>query len=437
MATAGIIAAPQIIPASAIGKGKRPAPSDRIVMAIIGAGSMGTGDLRSLMSDTAVQYVAACDVDRNHREKAVERINEHYGTQGARCYEDFREMFEKESLDAINIAIPDHWHAIITCAAANKGLHMYGQKPLCRYLREGRAIVNTVKKNDVVFQTGSQQRSLPMFIKACNIVKNGDLGKIEKIEIGLPDGKKSGVGMPDVQPVPDGVNWDMWLGPAKKVPFRGVLHWNWRWILDYSGGQLTDWAGHHIDIALWSMGLSHSGPTEIQGVGRALENDLYDTPVAYDINYKFANGLNMRVANVSAYKDRKGGLENRRNGRGNFPGDMGVVWYGEKGWLCVDRSGIWAENPELLKKEYSAKETIYDTMGLNHYQNFIDCVRTGRPNICPAEDGHRSISMGLLGEIAMTTGETLHWDPKKELFINASEKATEMLSPHYRGNWKL
>jgi predicted dehydrogenase len=433
----GMIAIPMIIPTGCTSKknGKTP-PSDRIVMGGIGLGGMGKGDMSNFLKMDDVQYVAVCDVDKSQIGKALERIKELKGSsKDINAYGDFREFLEKEKLDAIHMATPDHWHAIPAIAAANKGLDIYGQKPLARSIAEGRAIVNAAEKNNIIWQTGSQQRSSDRFLQACEIVRNGKLGKITRVEVGLPDGGHS-VGQPEEQAVPKGVDWDFWLGPAPQKPYRGTLHGKWRWMLDYSGGQLTDWAGHHIDIAHWGLDLERTGPVEIQGVGQYLENDMFNVPYAYDIHYKYANGIEMNIANKSKFIELRKGVKGweREEGKENQLG-MGAVWYGENGWLQVNRGGIWAENPEILKHEIGSGDVkLYNSP--EHHLDFINCVKSRKEPIAPAEVGHRSISVALLGEIAMTTKEKLKWDPKTEKFTN-SEAANAMLMKPYNNSWKL
>ena len=431
----GIIAIPTIIPTSCTSRknGKTP-PSDRIVMGGIGIGGMGRGDMTNFLRMDDVQYVAICDVDKNQINKALQRIKEEKGNnRDINTYGDFRDFFEKEKLDAVHLALPDHWHAIPSVAAANLGLDIYGQKPVARSIAEGRAIVNAVEKNNIVWQTGSQQRSVEKFLKACEIVRNGKLGKIHRVEVGLPDGGHK-AGQPAEQPVPKGVDWDFWLGPAPKVPFRGVLHGKWRWMLDYSGGNLTDWAGHHIDIAQWGLGLEHTGPVEVEGIGKYHENDMFNVPIAWDINYKYENGIELNVANRSKFirerKGKKGWMREKEPQIG-----MGAVWYGENGWLQVNRSGIWAENKEILNHEIGSGDIkLYNSPG--HYKDFINCVKSRKDPIAPAEVGHRSISVALLGEIAITTGEKLKWNPETEKFTN-NDAANAMLMKPYHNSWEI
>ncbi|HLN72594.1 MAG TPA: Gfo/Idh/MocA family oxidoreductase, partial [Prolixibacteraceae bacterium] len=261
---AGSIIIPQIIPSSAMGMNGVVPPSDRIVMGSIGVGSQGVSNMRGFLPRKEVQYVALCDLDSDHLTKASAMVNKFYDNKDCRNYKDYRDFLEKEKLDAVCISVPDHWHSITYVSAANKKINIYGEKPLARSIGESQQIVKAVQKNNIIWQTGSWQRSVANFHKGAELVFNGRLGKVDHVEVGLPDATKL-VGMPPIKEVPAELDWDFWLGSAPKVPYRGVCHWNWRWILDYSGGQLTDWAGHHIDIAHWGLGLDRTGPIEVSG----------------------------------------------------------------------------------------------------------------------------------------------------------------------------
>ena len=413
----GLVAAPYIIPASAMGRNGSVAPSDRILVAVIGAGSQGMGNARWFMQNTDVQMVAACDVDKKHNDRAKFVFDTHHKTEETRTYLDYRELLEKEKLDAAILALPDHWHALIATAVANKGIDIYGEKPLARTITDGRAIVEAVERNNIIWQTGSWQRSVAHFHRACELVINGRIGQVQRAEVGLPDGVQS-VGTPPVMPVPDGLDWEFWLGPAPRKPYRGISHWNWRWIMDYSGGQMTDWAGHHIDIAHWGLGLDRSGPVEIEGMGIFPREGIYDVPVEYDFNLKYEGDINIRVAN-----------------RSRLEHDMGATWYGDKGWISVDRRGLTAERPEILE-ETIGEDEIHLYKSPDHVRNFLDCIKSREETITPAEVAHRSISAGLLGEIAMLTRKKLQWDPKSEQFLN-SDQANRLLSRPYRKPWAL
>jgi len=414
--TAGAVTFPYFVSSSALGQAGRPAPSDRIVMGCIGMGGQGTGDMRGFLGKKEAQVVAVCDVDKGHRDQAKKIVDEKYGNSDCKTYIDFREVIERKDIDALLLALPDQWHSIPAIMGARAGKDMYAEKPLARTIREGRAICDAVHRYGRIWQTGSWQRSVGHFRRACELVRNGRIGKVNKVEVGLPTG--GGGGNNPVQPVPEGVDWDFWLGPAPWVPYRGVMHWNWRWIMDYSGGQLTDWAGHHIDIAHWGLGLDRTGPVEIEGKGVYPKDGMYDVPTQYKFTCKYADGLTMIVAN-----DRQ------------LPKGMGAMWYGEKGWIHVNRGGLNAEPKSILEEVIGPNEIkLYNSR--DHTQNFLDCVKSRKETITPVEIAHRSISVGLLGEIAMLTEEKLQWDPEKEIFLN-SDKANRLLSRPMRAPWHL
>jgi len=417
--TLGVIVAPYIIPGTALGKNGSIAPSNRIVMGGIGLGSMGSGNTRNFLGKKEVQYVATCDVDKNRRGKSASMVNGQYKNQDCRTYNDYREFLEKEEkLDAVTIAVPDHWHALCGIAVANKGIDIYGEKPLARSIVEARAMVNAVEKNKIIWQTGSWQRSRPNFHRGAELAINGRVGKITHVDVGLPNGNK-GIGTPPIKDVPEELDWNMWLGPAPAVPYRGISHWDWRWIMDYSGGQLTDWAGHHIDIAHWGLGYDRTGPVSVEGTGVYPREGIYDVPVEYDFTCTYKTGVTMRVANRRKQKH-----------------GMGTVWYGDKGWIHVDRGNtLKASDPKILEEIIGEEETpLYKSE--DHHQNFLDCIKSREETITPSEFALRSISVALLGEIAMLTGKKLDWDPEKEKFTN-NDRANRLLSRPYRGSWKL
>ena len=416
---AGAVMIPYYVPASALGADGGVSASNRIVGGLIGTGSKGGGDLRSFMSKKEVQMVAVCDVDKSRRDKAKESVDKKYGNSDCKTYADFRDVIGRGDLDVVLLALPDQWHSIPAIAAARAGLDIHAQKPLARTIAEGRAMCDAVKRYGVVWQTGSQQRSTANFHRACELVRNGRIGKVLKVEVGLPTGRSADLAEP--APVPEGLDWDMWLGPA---PWRHYCnfgkrgcHWDWRWIMDYSGGQLTDWAGHHIDIAHWGLGLERTGPVEIEGRGVYPKDGLYNVPYEYRFTCKYANGVTMTVAN-------------------NKQIPQGAKWYGENGkWIYVRRGKLEA-NPASVLEEVIGPDEIRLYESRDHTQNFLDCVKTRKETVAPAEIGHRSISVGLLGEIAMLTESKLRWDPDREVFRN-NEKANRLLSRPMRSPWHI
>jgi predicted dehydrogenase len=409
---------PYFVPGSALGREGGAAPSERITMSCIGVGSRGTGNMRSFLGRSETQILAVCDVDKNNRDKAKKIIDDKYGNNDCKTYLDFREVISRDDIDALSLALPDHWHSIPAIMGARYGKDIYAEKPLARTIREGRAMVEAVTRYGRVWQTGSQQRSTGNFHKACELVINGQIGKVARVEVGLPTGR-AGENTP-VQPVPEGLDWDWWLGPAPWRPFTGFgqngPHWDWRWIMDYSGGQLTDWAGHHIDIAHWGLGLDRTGPIEIEGAGEYPRDGIYDTPTAYKFTCKYDNGVVITVAN-------------------NKQIPQGTKWYGDKGWIYVNRGKLEADPKSVLDEVIGPNEIhLYESR--DHHGNFLECVKSRKETIAPIEIGHRSISVGLLGEIAMLTEQKLKWDPEKEVFLN-SDAANRLLSRPMRSPWHL
>jgi predicted dehydrogenase len=413
--TTGVIAFPYIVSSSALGNAGEVAASNRIVMGCVGMGGMGTGDMRDFLGKKEVQVVAVCDVDKDHRDSAKKEVDEKYQNGDCKTYLDFREVIARDDIDALSLAMPDHWHSIPAVMGAAAGKDIHAQKPLARTIAEGRAICNAVRRYGVIWQTGSQQRSSSDFHRACELVRNGRIGKVMQVEVGLPTGGASD--NKPVQPIPEGVDWDFWLGPAPWVPYRGILHWNWRWMMDYSGGQLTDWAGHHIDIAHWGLDLERTGPVDIEGAGVYPRDGIYNVPMEYKFTCKYANGIVMTVAN-------------------NKQIPQGTKWYGESGkWIYVKRGKLEANPPDILNEVIGPDEIkLYESR--DHKQNFLDCVKSRKETIAPAEVAHRSISVGLLGEIAMLTERKLQWNPDKEIFLN-DEQANRMLSRPMRSPWHL
>jgi predicted dehydrogenase len=417
-AAVGAVAFPYVVPSSALGQGGSIAPSDRIVHGAIGVGSRGGGVMRGFLGNKEVQVVAVCDVDKGRCENAKKTVDDKYGNSDCRMYHDFRDVIARDDIDTLSLALPDHWHSIPVIMGARAGKDMYAEKPLARTIHEGRQMADAVHRYGCVWQTGSQQRSAANFHKASELVVNGRIGKVHKVEVGLPTGR-SGPAV-EAKPVPEGLDWDFWLGPAPWRPYmefgkRGV-HWDWRWVRDYSGGQLTDWAGHHIDIAHWGLGLGRTGPVEIEGRGEFPEDGVYDVAMTYKFRCKYANGIEMTVAN------------NRQIAQG-------TKWYGDKGWIYVKRGKLEAEPADVLKETIGPNEThLHESR--DHVGNFLQCVRTREETVAPIEIGHRSISVGLLGEIAMLTGQKLKWDPDNERFRN-SDEANAMLKRSMRAPWHL
>jgi len=420
-AAAGVAGFPTIVKASALGKDGAVAPSNRIVMAGIGFGMQGPGNMQSFLEKDEVQWVAVCDIDKEHLAMAQAMVNKKYGNNACATYHDYRELFLRKDLDAVSIAVPDHWHAILAISALRAGLDVYGEKPLTHNLREGRAICDAVRRYGRVWQTGSWQRSVENFHQACELVRNGRIGKVKRIEVGLPQGQYDFAGTFGQEALvapPPNLDYETWVGPAPWWPYcKARVHMNWRWNMDFGGGQLMDWVGHHLDIAHWGMGWDETGPVEMEAAGEYPTSGIYNSPGRYYATAKYADGTPLIMA---------GGHEEIWGG---------TKWIGEHGWIWVDR-GQFESEPESLKRETIGPDEIRLYRSRDHWQNFLDCVRSRGKTITPAETAHRSASVGHLAVIAMEIGRKIKWDPTTETIIGDPE-AERLLSHAYRKPWQL
>ncbi|MBN2271820.1 MAG: Gfo/Idh/MocA family oxidoreductase [Sedimentisphaerales bacterium] len=420
------IASPYIVPASVPGKA---AASERLTMGMIGLGSMGMRHVEGFLQEDDCRIVAVCDVDASRRRSAIEEINKHYGNTDCAQYNDFRELIGRSDIDTLCISVPDHWHGIIALEGVRAGKDIYGEKPLALTVAEGRVLVDEVNRYGCVWQTGSWQRSTAHFRFGCELVRNNRVGRLQKVEVGIGPGFKSPteptvdrIEPQPVQPVPQGFDYEMWLGPAPWAEYTEKrCHWNFRWILDYSGGQVTDWGAHHIDIAHWGMGCDETGPVEVAGTGIFPGDGLWDAAADYDFECKYADGLTMRVASNN-----------------HIP--QGVRFIGEAGWVHITRAGLKTEPANLVKERIGPDEIhLSKPSGDNrqgHRRDFLDCVRTRSVTISPVEVGHRSAIPCHLGNIAMILGRPIRWDPKGEQVVGDGT-ANRMLSRPMRSPWRL
>jgi predicted dehydrogenase len=384
-----LFAAPSIVPFSVFGSNS---PSNRITIGSIGTGGMGTGNLRGFLNQPVAQVLAVCDVDRSHREAARQLA----GLNETDSYNDFRELLARDDIDAVVVATPDHWHVPISIAAAKVNKDIYCEKPLTLTITEGRDLVNAVRKYDRVLQTGSQQRSGSRFRYACELVRNGFIGDLKVMHVGIPGNNRENPLNWKVEPIPEGFDYEMWLGPARKEPYTEKrCHYTFRFILDYSGGQMTNWGAHYLDIAQWGVGADDSGPVEIEGQGIFPTDGLFTTALKSHVEYTYANGVKLILKT----------------------GGGGIRFEGSEGWVYVDRGKIESDPKSIVK-------SIINPSGVNLYRsndhkaNFLECIKKRKDPIANVEIGHRSSTLCHLGNIAQLTGRRLAWDPQKEKFIN-------------------
>jgi predicted dehydrogenase len=403
----------------------RKSPSQQIVLGVVGCGTQGTGDAKAFMSQPDCRVVAACDVDKNHLHDLVQVVNNNYGNKDCKAYHDFRELVARTDIDAILIATPDHWHELVAVEAARHRKDIYGEKPLARTIAEQRAIVEAVRGHDRIWQTGSWQRSVPTFHKAAEIVRNGLIGKITSVEVGLPGGNNdsghTGQFKTPTAPPPE-LDYNFWIGPSHKMLYvRARIHKNWRWNYNTGGGQLMDWVGHHCDIAHWGLGFDTTGPLEVEGHGEFPPPDaVWNTSPKYRIELKYPGDVAMTIA---------GGHQDIRSG---------TKWIGTDGWVWVDRNGFEASNEEWrdIKQLPENERKIKLTVSTNHYRNFLDSVKSRQPTITPVETAHHSTISGHLGLISMLVGRKLRWDAQEERILDDPE-ASELLTRPFRPPWKL
>jgi len=369
-----------------------------------------------LVRIAGVQPLAVCDVWRPAREGLGKKLK----LPPENAYNDLRDLLARDDIDAVAIATPDHWHMPAAIAAIRAGKDVYCEKPLSNTIHEGRALVTTAQRYGAVFQHGTQLHSYAGVRRACELVRNGRLGKLKEIVIGSPPGRATGV-HPEM-PVPDGLDYDLWLGPAPQAPFTNARVFRhgrlpgWYFVSDYSlSGWIAGFGVHDLDIAQWAIGMERSGPVRIEGAGVYPQGGLFDTILTYRIEFTYANGV--KIVMTDTGKNRHG-----------------VKFIGEKGWIFT-RGGIEAQPRSLLDEKIGPDETrLYASPG--HAQNFIECVRTRRETITPPEIAHRATSTALLGGIACQLRRPLQWDPEKERFVNDSE-ADRLLCYAMRAPWQV
>ncbi|MCX6898792.1 MAG: Gfo/Idh/MocA family oxidoreductase [Verrucomicrobia bacterium] len=400
-------------------------PNQRITMACIGVGNQGGHDTRMFLSDPRVQIVASCDVDLARAKAMAATIEDRYakqsgtsGYRGCEVTQDYRELIARRDIDALMIATPDHTHAVIAIAAARVGKDIYCEKPLAYSIAEGRAIVETVKRHGRVLQTGTQRRSVQMFRHACELVRNGRIGKLNVVRC-IP-GHGFGVrgtftGQEPPEPVPADFNYDLWLGPAPWMPYTAArCHFNFRWILDYGEGYISDNGVHAVDLATWGMGVDLTGPELIDGKATFPTNGIYDAPTDFEINYRYANGMKLVLASGEGF---------------------GVRFEGSEGWLHMGGWDITASSENILTSIIRPDENRVRTGSL-HHADFIDCVLSRRLPTTHPELGQRAASVCHLGFISCRLGRPLKWDAAREIFPNDAD-ANRLLSRAMRTGWNV
>lgn len=442
---AGVMFAPMIVPSSVFGKN---APSNKINIGQIGFGRIARAhDLPETMKYDVARVISVCDVDSHRKQDGKQFIEKWYADKKGRkkylevkMYDDYREMLENPDIDAVIISTPDHWHAQAAVEAALAGKDIYLQKPASLTIEQGRAMSNIIHKTGSVFQMGSQQRSLnpwPQFKKACELVRNGRIGAIHTVKVGLPGDPAGGV--EKEMPVPGHLDYDMWLGQTPYAyytddrvhPQKGYSRPGWLRCEQFGAGMITGWGAHHIDTAHWGMGTEYTGPIEVEAEAEFPKTGLWDVHGKFNVRAKYENGVTMLI-------------------NGEYPN--GVRFEGTEGWIFVTRGNVGvtdsdptngknknspfqASDPKILTSKIG-KDEIHLYESSEQHGNWLECIKTREKTVAPAEIGHRSCSACLVAHTAMKLPRKLYWDPANERFRDDDE-ANAMLSRPQRYPWGI
>lgn len=407
------VAIPYFVPASVLGA---EAPSKKITIGFIGTGDHGTQwNLSRYLELPAAKVLMVCDVDGYRMRRAKAMVDAKYDTEDCAVSKDFRDVIARKDIDAVMISTPDHWHTLISVMAARAGKDVQCEKPTLT-IGEGRFLIQTMRKLGRVFQTSTEDRSLPMYHRMAELVRNGRIGKLQRIEVILP--KQPNVpGDPTPQPVPPDLDYEMWLGPAPFAPYcKDRVHFNFRWIRDYSGGIICDWGAHLFDTAQWANDTERTGPIEVEGRGTHWEGGLYNTVKDYDVTYQYANGVVMTCK----------------------PGNPSIKFIGRDGWVGNTgwRGKVEASSEKILKSQIGPEETHLYTNPEGEHDDFLKCVKSRKDPYFPVDIGHRVSSVCHLANISIRLGRKLKWDPVAERFPE-DEAANVLLTRPMRSPWKL
>jgi predicted dehydrogenase len=427
-----------------------PPSNDAIRIGCVGIGSKHSrgaavvSDFRN-QRKFPVRGVAVCDVDNNHLGRAA-TILQNWGYKEVTTYHDYRDLNDRKDLDAVIVATPDHWHALVAIDAMKKGKDVYCEKPLTLTVAEALAMEKVAAETGRVVATGSQQRSDSRFRLACELVRNGRIGKIKTIECRI-DGNPTSGPIPKVK-VPDGFDYDMWLGPCPMADYvddgkHTRCHYEFRWWYEYSGGKMTDWGAHHLDIAQWALGKDGSGPTAVEvlkSTPPSTDPNAYNTHPEFQVQYTYPEGTKVTAMSGGGsgphrLVDKDGNLPKRNNQEFEIsPNENGVLFIGEDGIIFVNRGRILASDARLLSEPLPSSATKLEVSG-HHQLNFLECMKSRQKPICSEKVGASSVIVCHIGVIALRTGKKLQWDPVAHHFDDA--EANAMLSRPMRAPWKL
>ncbi len=417
-AVAAAVTASYVIPSSVLGKAGSVPPNERLTMGAIGLGGQGMHNLRNFLTCEDLRILAVCDVDTKHRLSAKNTVDSAYGNKDCAAYNDFYEILTRKDIDTLMIATPDHWHAIISIEAAKAGKDIYCEKPISLTIAEGRAVADTMKRFGTVYQSGTQRRSNSCFHFGVDIAQSGMLGKLHTLHCYYHNGPTCPP--QKIEPVPEGFDYNRWLGPAPFEPYTPRrCHGSFRWLYDYSGGQLTDLGAHFNDLAQWANGSQYTGPTEYEGWAEFPKDGLFNTPVKFEVTATYPDGVKMVLHDES---------EPGRGPRGN-------KFVGNEGWVSVDDTGKITASSKAIMQKVNFIQRGYEYM-TGHHRNFLDCVKIRGIPIASAEIAHRSTTTCHVANICLRLGRKVRWNPETERFVNDPE-ANRFLARAMRPPWHL
>lgn len=430
--TAGALAFPSIVPSSVFGQGS---PSKRVNLALIGCGGrMNPLSLGGFAKNDGARIVATVDPYKGKRESFANKVNKLYGGNYCQAVEDYREVLDNKDIDGVVIATPDHWHAPIAIAAARAGKDMYVEKPLTTALNLGKILRKEIAKNNCIFQYGTQQRSSLGARTAMELIWNGHIGEIQRVDVSSPHLAADKRVPVTTEPLPEDFNYDLWLGPAPQKPYskaRCASHGSWH-CYDYALGFIAGWGAHPLDILQWGMQSDHTCPVEYEGTGFFPENDLYNTLRTWDIQMKYANGIPVRFMDTATAKPIIGKYHSRLRGDN-------TVFHGTDGWVCYSRSICYLSKGGKYVNTLSvdltgSKKKPY--LSTSQHGNFVDCMKSRKETINPIESAVRSDTISHLSNLAARTGRKLHFDAQQEIIVG-DEKANGLLNRPMRAPYEV
>jgi predicted dehydrogenase len=446
--TAALAAAalPSLVPAAVLGREGKVAPGNRITMGCIGVGPQGRGVMGNFLNQPDAQVVVVCDLAQRNLQQAVKQVNQGYKNESCQTSGDFREVLARKDIDAVLIATPDHWHVPVAIAAAKADKDMYLEKPMGLSVAEDQMLRKAVQQHKRIFQFGTQQRSSEQFRQACELVRNGQIGKLKQIDVWCVGSRPGGSTKPTT--VPEGLNYDMWLGPAPQTPYTDGKCFDdlppgtwktWWYNYDYALGFIAGWGVHPLDIAYWGHPEMMKGTMDIEGEGIIPTEGACNTSIAWDVRFVFANGVRMQYRAVRNGYDQQTELNDMTPWQQKFDNkltDHGTAFEGTEGWVVVDRSAI-RTYPERLVEEKSRTGKVQLIKSNNHARNFLDSVKSRQNTICPIEDAVQADILCHVSDIATRLERKLQWDPAKEHFVKDDEANHRLALRPMREAWRL